>query len=294
MKIIEVCSGVRSGIFNDEMIERTLSHSKFGDDYINDQSFISVKLRLESDDDYKAFLFRRLWECVYLKATQYSYILDSDEGITIVKISLSEAIRIIDSLTPPALKSKLQEFTSSVDHITTVLNDFLFDPKAGEYYRDAFIKSINMYQFPYSSNYDSNRIDHLALINSNLTVCDVIASFLSIDSLINVDPSDVSNKMMSTTVTFAIQVQNIRDLCNVLHVGYNVTSVVCNPQTTTIRCVVDSFRTFSNEYREVVNSGGDGVAYPDCNDMINIQSQSQNNDWILNVIRNTYKDILSK
>ena len=260
MKIIEVLGGVKSSMFNDDIISRTLSHSKFGDDFINNHSFISVKIKLEDDKDYCAFLFRRLWECVYLKATQYSYILDSDEGVcAIIKMSLSESIRIIDSLTPPVLKSKLQEFTQSVDHITTVLNDFLFDPKAGEYYRDAFIKSIDMYEFPYTSNYDDRRIERLMSITGNVEACDVIASSVSINNMINED-TDWAN--IAATITFVINTQNVRSLCAAMNSNYHITSVVSNAYGVKVRCVNNSF--------------------------------GSNDDYILNIIKNTYKDIMGR
>lgn len=291
MKIIEVSNQARSGLFSDEMIARSLSHAQFGDDYVNDQTFISIKIELENEADYRAFLFRRLWECVYLKAAQYSYILDIETNTAIIKISLSEAIRLIQSLTPPALKSKLQEFTKSVDHITTVLNDFLFDPKAQEYYRSVFIKMTSLCEFPYTSNYDKKRTEHLMSVNSSSEVCDVIASEVSIQNLVNIDENDQANLCMSTMVTFAITTKDIKSLCEVLHIGYNVTSVECNAYGTTVRCVTTNFHTFSSEYRSMINSGGE-ASYID-NDVIKlIQSQNQNNDYILNTIRNTYKSIL--
>ena len=119
MKILSVGKNARGGMFDDAMIDRTLHTSKFGDDYINDTTFISVKVQLENDDDYRAFLFRRLWECIFLKARQYSFIVDGEEGIALLKISLSEAIRMIHTMTPPALSNKLSEFTMSIDHICT-------------------------------------------------------------------------------------------------------------------------------------------------------------------------------
>ena len=288
MKILSVGKNARGGMFDDAMIDRTLRTSKFGDDYINDTTFISIKIQLENDDDYRAFLFRRLWECIFLKARQYSLIVDGEEGIALLKISLSEAIRMIHTMTPPALSNKLSEFTMSIDHICTVLNDFLFDPQATTYYTDIFVKTTNFRQFPFASNYDAKRTEQLVALTGNKEVCDVIASDNHIRHLININPNDVANMEMIFAITFAITSKDIRTLCNVLTTKYNVTAVTCDAWGVMVRCTTNDFQPFSREYRGAIS----GMESLTNEDVKALHVEGKENDYILNVIRNTYRNII--
>ena len=47
MKILEIMNDVRSDLFTQEMINRTLNKALYGDDYINSKSFISIKVKLD-------------------------------------------------------------------------------------------------------------------------------------------------------------------------------------------------------------------------------------------------------
>ena len=239
MKILEIMNDVRSDLFTQEMINRTLNKALYGDDYINSKSFISIKVKLENIDDYKSFLYRRLWETEYMKSSHYSFILDAEEDTGILKISLSEAIGLIQQLTPPVLKKKLGEFTCSIDRICTVLKDFLFDENAGEYYRSVFIKSINFNEFPYVSNYDFTRTENLMRMTGKSEVCDVIASTVSIRDIID---SIIGN----CSITFVATVKDPKQLCCELNNDHHITSINVNGYGISVR-IVSSIFQISNE-----------------------------------------------
>ena len=244
MKILEIMNDVRSDLFTQEMINRTLNKALYGDDYINSKSFILIKVKLENIDDYKSFLYRRLWETVYMKSShQYSFILDAEEDTAILKISLSEAISLIQQLTPPVLKKKLGEFTCSIDHICTVLKDFLFDENAGEYYRSVFIKSINFNEFPYVSNYDFTRTKNLMQMTGKSEVCDVIASTVSIRNIINLD-SNIGN----CSITFVATVKDPKQLCCELNNHHHITSINVNGYGISVRIVASVFQIQFNKF----------------------------------------------
>lgn len=242
MQIIEVLRDIYSSTFPKEIVERTLNKSLYGDDFINSKTFISIKVRLETDDDYKALLYRRLWECVYLKSGDYSWIADHEEydNIAIIRLSIAEVIGVIEQMTPPVLKNKLGEFTSSIDHIYTVLNDFLFDEKAGEYYRSVFTKAINLNEFPYVSNYDFSRTKNLMNLTGHNEICDVIASTMSLRDICELDGAIDSKRMCS--ITFVITTKDIRQLCHELVNSHHVTSVDCNAYGISVRIVAPNFK----------------------------------------------------
>lgn len=243
MKILKIINDVRSDLFTQEMINRTLNKALYGDDYINSKSFISIKVKLENIDDYKSFLYRRLWETVYMKSSHYSFIIDAEEDIGILKISLSEAIGLIQQLTPPVLKKKLGEFTCSIDHICTVLKDFLFDENAGEYYRSVFIKSINFNEFPYVSNYDFTRTENLMRMTGKSEVCDVIASTVSIRDIITPD-SNIGN----CSITFVATVKDPKQLCCELNNDHHITLIDVNGYGISVRIVSSIFQISSNKF----------------------------------------------
>lgn len=236
MKIISIDDNIRSSVFNENIINRSLKNGLFGDDYINDNSFIFFKVQFENRKDYESFLYRRLWECIYLKSSEYSYILDNDKGIAILKISLSEALNLFrSSLLPPILKKKLGEYTESIDHIITVLNDIFFDELTWERNTGQFKKLISFNPFEHVSNYNMNRTNKIISICNLSSICDVIASNVNISQIINGCDDDISMVCVITT-------KDIRSLCYALDNSINVTSLIVNPTTGySVKCVIDKF-----------------------------------------------------
>lgn len=290
MKIIEVLSGVRSP-FPKEMINRVLCNSQFGDDYMNDHSYISIKIKMENRNDFTAFLYRRLWECVYLKMdqSQYSFMIDD---ICTMKLSLSEVIRVINELTPPVLKNKIQEFTMSVDNMTAVLNDFLFDPNGGQFYRSMFFKICHFEPFPHTSNYDFKRTEKLSDMSCQKEICDVISSTVMLDQLINtsIDTMYDEKPWHPIRLMFVLTSNNVKKICQEIGFDYHVSSIIESKYGISIRCVADDFKTFTVDYRHHII--GKANITSDELDSLEYMNEDHGNDYILNIIRNTYKDFI--
>ena len=238
MNIISIENKIRSTCFNETMINQTLKNGMFGDDYVNDNAFLFFKVQLENRKDYISFLYRRLYECIYMKSSQYSYILDNDNGVAILKISLSESIRLLQSsLIPPLMKqTKMNEYVQSIDHITCVLNDVFFDKLTRDRNMGKFQELIMFCPFPYESNYNMNRTNKLIEICGIYDVCDVITSNTNVSSIINWSAGDVISFVCVVTT------RDIQTLCSNLDNSINVTSLKVNPdKSVSVKCVVNEF-----------------------------------------------------
>lgn len=160
---------LQRGIFNDHLFECV---------------WYTITVELDSCIQ---FLYRRMWESVYLRKGYSHFDIKSDKMR--LTISLSEALQFIHTATPPRLKHLIPESTKSIKDITTLLKQFLMDDNSGQLitYISIFKKITHLEQFETVWDYDTKSIDVLREYgeNPNGLVCSVVHCSGSIETIIN-------------------------------------------------------------------------------------------------------------
>lgn len=137
MKIVSIkpCNDINE-LYNSNItdyIEQLLA-KKLPNDFLFDKYLLSITITNDKDDDihslHKSFLYRRLWESVYIKMENMSTynFYDTHEEVEL-KISLAEAITFIRVATPPSpsLQALIPEATKSIAATIDTLKQFLID-----------------------------------------------------------------------------------------------------------------------------------------------------------------------
>ena len=93
-------------------------------------------------DSFVQFITRKWWEQSYLRI-QGSKMLDYDNNIMEMQLTLSEAIDFIIQVTPPLLQSQINESIRSLEDIRDILRTYLIEHHPGDeenLYRSKFQK----------------------------------------------------------------------------------------------------------------------------------------------------------
>ena len=88
----------------------------------NDHFYENIIVDITIDiDKPEYFLYRKLWETVYLNRNTNFSLYDKINKNYVIRISLSEALRFINEATPPILKDKIPSSTSSIINVFDLL-----------------------------------------------------------------------------------------------------------------------------------------------------------------------------
>jgi hypothetical protein len=123
MKIIRIEKISNGSKLIDELLSKSMSN-----DYLFEQC--GYYMTIQPSDGiigYEEFLYRKLWEKVYLRRNDTN--LESHmlvDGNIHLFVSLSEAIGLINFITPPALKKYIPDSIKTTESISDVLSEYLF------------------------------------------------------------------------------------------------------------------------------------------------------------------------
>lgn len=174
---------------NVDVINMTLEKGIIND-YLFDNYFFHIRVELDKPID---FIYRRLWEAIYLRTKKYS-IYDKNSKLFTIKMSLSEAMQFINAATPPILQYLIKDSTNSLSSIIDVLDQFLIDDNSGhlQTYHSIFKRLMHLEPFDTKWEYDTTHAEILrkhnpvglvgALLTSNHSICDIM-SHDKLDSL---------------------------------------------------------------------------------------------------------------
>ena len=177
-----------------EFINSLLNKSIFND-YLFEQTFFDISILIDRPVD---FLYRRIWECVYIKRG-CSTRTTMNDCIINLRLSLSEAIQYIYTVTPPRLQCLIKDSIKSIDDITQLLHQFLIDDNEGQSitYLSMFKKLTHLESFDTSWNNDTTCIDVIRQHgNQNGLAGVVVSSSISIPEIVNNETFDFDIQMM--------------------------------------------------------------------------------------------------
>lgn len=177
---------LKQGIFNDYIFERV---------------FWKIHLQVDSMTDY---LYRLMWEQLYLKMTDKNSSYNNAGEILILRLSLSEAYQFIQRATPPILHNQIPESTKSLKDIRDLLVTFLTEDNGGMLitYLSYFKQMTHLESFETTWVDDTKKIDIINKKAGNVDiVCCIRYADCAIDKLVyNYDP----NKRIHMNVIFKI------------------------------------------------------------------------------------------
>lgn len=157
---------------------------KLYNDYLFEKTFFEVVIE---DVDPMSYLYRKMYETVYLRRyyTETSYV--PENGIMEMKLSISEAIAFIKNVTPPAFQSRVEELFNSISSIEDSLKLFLVEEHSElDYHVGLFRKCTGLNYFETQSNYSFDRVKLLRSHNPSEPIVD----FIHFDNIF--DPGNVS------------------------------------------------------------------------------------------------------
>lgn len=174
-----------------------------------DRCFVDITV---TPDNFTDFLYRRLWETIYLRRDMSCWSSINCPDSVNLKISFVEAINFIKSVTPPIYQSRVHELYYDPDNIKKSLELFLKDDAESVIKQNisVFKKGIGFQKFETSSKYDMDRINYLRKKTDSSIIIDVeICS--DFRSVLN---GDTSNSYID--LQGVISYYNRLDLCNIL------------------------------------------------------------------------------
>ena len=137
-----------------------------------------------------------------------------------LRLSLSEAIQYIYTVTPPRLQCLIKDSIKSIDDITQLLHQFLIEDNEGQSitYLSIFKKLTHLESFDTGWNNDTTCIDVIRQHgNQNGLAGVVVSSSTSIPEIVNNETSDFDIQMM-------FHCKNNNQLSNLFKILYESTS----------------------------------------------------------------------
>ena len=258
---------------HESFINQLLEKGIFND-YVFDHYWIAITVEL---DEYIQFLYRYMWEDLYLHIKQSWYFTPTnlsqsatrrsvftDNKTLFVDMSLSEALQFIELATPPALKHLIPESTNSVDNVIAILKQFLMEENGGQLitYIDIFKKTMRFNYFETRWSYDLKPIEILREVgeNQNGLVCAFIASTKAIEDIAkNESPYSLDEFQLLFHCQNDKQVKLLIDLTGVDHIdkcGCSQTSILnIKPDNCGgfyVMCYYQNQYQFSEEFRKLI------------------------------------------
>ena len=222
MKVTKI--EIPSDIHNRDYINLTLSKNIIND-YLFEKSFIKVCL---SDVEPIEFLYRIMYEELYLKR-EYKSSKSSIKGKSMeMLLSLSEAIFIIRETIPPIFKHREKEAYQSLEDIRDTLSAIFEGIEPDSRTMNIFKKHTGLTIFQTHTNYDFNRMKLLREFNLTHPLVDIFLSPVSVNELYDgiegkeLEDSEGSLYRESTGVDLhavfnCIKKSELNDVINMIH-----------------------------------------------------------------------------
>lgn len=197
----------------DTVLLKYLLRKSIMNDYLLENTWFSVALKPDSVMD---FMYRRLWETVYLRTKRQSSY-DTNTGVMTLWVSLADIIQYIRSATPPRLSSSIEDSIKDIDNIVEILKQFLMGDNGGhtQFYISLFKQLTRMEPFEtfWDSKMFENSLTSLHLLRntyeeyfqgtSNLVSksYNVVGCFIGMTETLD----DVSNEELQDDLVMSIQ-----------------------------------------------------------------------------------------
>lgn len=138
----------------------SMINNKLHNDHLFENTFLVIKFDLENTQDGIDFIYRLLWEGIYLRRNNNNRSCINSMVVFIVT-SIAEALDYIRQITPPIFRDKTMNTLKTVDDIKSMVDFYLADTKASDYkYRiDLFKKCLQFNEFDTIWDYNNERID---------------------------------------------------------------------------------------------------------------------------------------
>ena len=202
-----------------EFAESLLSRSMFNDKLF-DRIYFKIVISLDDPSDY---LYRILWESVYLNRSSTLSRYDDAHHRVIVLASLSEVIGYIYGVTPPRLSHLIPDSIKSISEINNSLTQFLMDENSGHLitHHSYFKKYMRIGEFETKLTYNKERYSVLSSMMTSPyeSLVDVESSPFSLDELSVYDKEKVGGCIQITV--FYKHSQYVTSACEMLSSNMN-------------------------------------------------------------------------
>lgn len=171
--------------FIDRLLENKMTNEPLFDD-----TYFTVHINMtDIREDYVNYLYRLLWEKLYIHQKSKSTVID---GVLTLKLSISDAIGFIHFATPPLLKNLIPDSIKSLDSIYEVLKQFLLEGNGNrgneQEYIGYFRQFTKLLKFDTVWTHDDTKINTIRTIsktgNTNL-ICVLDAYTCSFEEVFN-------------------------------------------------------------------------------------------------------------
>ena len=246
MKYIKSYSGHVEPVV-DKMLEANIQN-----DIILDSTFIIVEMELNKKEDCIGFIYRRLWESVYLRRTDSNVLskltFDDKKMIAKLHVSLSEAINYINQITPPIYKGKLIGKLRSVDDIRSMVDFYLNDTTNSTYKHiiTSFRNLLNMQKFDTVWKYNNTRFGAIESMMKSKDKSFIGAIDFSIDPVSEFTKYNTPYVKNMTQLTVRVNLNNKTGMLNLIRFLYDELFV--------INASVDESYLYITLYTEIVDT----------------------------------------
>lgn len=167
MKVKQISINGSQSLFVQSLLNRDILN-----DIVLDKCFVDIDVIPDSPID---FLYRRLWETMFLRRDMSGWSRFNNSESIILKISFNEAINFIKAVTPPRFKPRIHELYNDIDNIKESLELFLINDADSviNYNTSVFKQGMKFQQFETSSKYNMNRINYIRSKVNDMVVVDV-------------------------------------------------------------------------------------------------------------------------
>lgn len=210
MEVIDVKISEDGYYRRDETILTMLLKKHLNNDDVFENSTIDIVTRIENPFDY---IYRKLWETMYLRRDMSIISRKSTNGMYIIKMSFAEAISYIHAVTPPVFQPRVDELTESVDIICDILKHYLIEKNDQlQYHLSIFKKLMHIEYFETHTNYDINRTDILRKYSSSGIIIDVEVCDCSFNDMYNGNVSSPISVMVMVNCNTKKEISEIIDI----------------------------------------------------------------------------------
>ena len=168
------------GAIHEGFVDFTLSKGIMND-YLFDNLHFDIYIE---DVEPIDFLYRIMYEQLYLKRTNCKYDMSSMEGKTMkMTITLSEAILFIKAALPPVFKPREKEAYQSINDIKETLLALLEEGDSQIEYMSVFKHNTGLSPFETKTNYDFKRMELMRQFNPTEPLVDVLVCSKDYDEI---------------------------------------------------------------------------------------------------------------
>lgn len=168
--------------FIDRLLENKMTNEPLFDD-----TYFTVCINMtDIREDYVNYLYRLLWEKLYIHQKSKSIVVDD---VLTLKLSVSDAIGFIHFATPPLLKNLIPDSIKSLDSIYDVLKQFLLEENGNrgeeQEYIGYFRQFTKLLKFDTVWTHDDAKINAIRKTGNTNLICVLDAYTCSFEDVFN-------------------------------------------------------------------------------------------------------------